>query len=114
MGEAKAWLEQRPSPPDSANVLIANCYHHVVCGTDFRELLRIRDLEYCLGELKSEEPPVASASFSSLEEAEAWLKSQPEPARWAWVSIGGEFYVAAYYANIHHRALFPLSGGAQT
>ena len=25
------------------------------------------------------------------------------------VSIGGEFYVAAYYANIHHRALYPLS-----
>ncbi|SEL50793.1 hypothetical protein SAMN05444354_106253 [Stigmatella aurantiaca] len=33
----------------------------------------------------------------------------PEPATHAWVSIAGELYLAAYYPNIGHRALYPLS-----
>ena len=72
-------------------------------------LPRIRDLEYHLAELKQKEPPVATASFATREEAEDWLKAQPEPARRAWVSIAGEFYLAVYHPNIKHRALYPLS-----
>ena len=110
-GEAEAWLRHHPNPPVSANVLIANSYHDVVHDRDtgFRQLPRNRDLEYYLAELKREDPPVAAASFGSINEAEAWMQSQPDPARWAWVSVGGEYYVAAYYSNIKYRALYPLS-----
>ncbi|WNG20349.1 hypothetical protein [Cystobacter fuscus] len=109
--EAEAWLGNHPHPPDFANVLIANGYHDVFHDreTNVRRLLRNRGLEYYLAELAQEEPPVAAASFASLEEAEAWLTAQPEPARWAWVSIAGEPYLAVYHPNIDHRALYPLS-----
>jgi hypothetical protein len=109
--EAERWLQQHPHPPDSANILIANTYHSVihdrVNGT--RRLLRSRDLEYYLDEHQREVPPAAAASFNSLGEADAWLQSQPKPVPWAWVSIAGEFYLAAYYPHLDHRALFPLA-----
>ncbi|HYO52285.1 hypothetical protein [Archangium sp.] len=108
---AEAWLRNQPIPPDSANVLIANNYHSIIHDQEagiFR-LPRIHDLEYYLAELKHDEPPVAAASFATLEQADAWLRAQPEPARWAWVSVAGEIYLAVYHPNIHHRALYPLS-----
>lgn len=108
---AEAWLRNHPHPPGSANVLIANDYHDVFYDreTNTRRLFHNRDIEYYLGELAHEEPFAATASFASHEEAEAWLKAQPEPARWAWVSIAGEPYLAVYHPNIGHRALYPLS-----
>jgi hypothetical protein len=109
--EAEAWLKQLPQPPDSANILIANRYHDVVYDSQshvFR-LPRSRALEYYLADLEKEHPPSAGTSFESLEEATAWLQSQPEPARWSWALIAGEFYLAAYYRNTHYRALYPLS-----
>jgi hypothetical protein len=109
--EAEAWLKQQPQPPDCVSILIANRYHdafHDPVANKFR-LPRNRFLESHLAELKKEHPPSAVASFGSLEEADAWLQSQPEPARWAWVSIAGQFYLAAYYSNINHCALYPLS-----
>jgi hypothetical protein len=108
---AEAWLRNHPNPPLSANVLIANDYHDVFYDreTNFRRLHRNRDLEYYLGELAHEEPFAATESFASREEAEAWLRAQPEPARWTWVSISGEPYLAVYHPNIGHRALYPLS-----
>jgi hypothetical protein len=111
MEEARAWLEKQPHPPVSANVLIDNAYHDVVHDlvTDVRRLPRNRDLEYYLAELKREELPDSSAAFSKRAEADAWWRAQPRSVRWAWVSIAGEPYVAAYYPNIDHRALYPLS-----
>jgi hypothetical protein len=116
--EAEAWLGNHPHPPDFAQVLVANSYHDVIHDRDrdIRRLRRNRSLEHYLADLEQEEPPNSVASFSSLKDAEAWLKAQPEPARWAWVSIGGEFYLAVYHPNIGHRALYPLSlakGGAR-
>jgi hypothetical protein len=109
--EAESWLQNHPSPPDSANVLIANIYHEVVHerATGIRRLPRNRDLEYYLAEHQRVAPPTAVASFNSIEEAAAWLQSQPKPAPWAWVWAGGEFYLAAYYPNLGHRTLYPLS-----
>jgi len=109
--EAEAWLQRHPHPPDSANVLIANAYHDVVHdrATGTRRLPRNRDLEYYLAELRKGGPPVAIASFSSRQDADAWLQSQPKPASWTWVSIAGVPYLAAYYPNLGHRALYPLS-----
>ncbi len=49
------------------------------------------------------------ASFETREEADAWWRAQAEPARRAWVRVGGELHLAVYYPNIHHRALYPLS-----
>ena len=111
--EAEAWLEQLPYPPDSANILIGNTYHDVVHDpvAHVLRLPRSRALEYYLSGLKKEEPPSAVASFGSLEEATVWLQSLSEPANWAWVLIAGKFYLAAYYRNIHHRTLYPLTMG---
>jgi hypothetical protein len=109
--EAEDWLRNHPAPPDSANVLIGNDSHDVVYDreTNFRRLPPNRDLKHYLAALQQEKPPSPVASFASLEEAEAWLKAQPAPASWAWVSIAGEPYLAAYYPNIGYRALHPLS-----
>lgn len=109
--EAEAWLEKHPSPPSSAEVLIGNKPHDVVYEreTNFRRLPWNRRLHRYLAWLEEFDPPVAKASFATFEEAEAWLMRQTHPARRAWVMIGGEFYLAAYYPNISHRALYPLS-----
>jgi beta-phosphoglucomutase-like phosphatase (HAD superfamily) len=109
--EAQDWLANHSDPPLFADVLIANKYHDVVYEreTDFRRLPWNRHLERHLAWLQRENPPVAAASFSTREEAEAWLANQPHPARRAWVMIAGEFYLAAYHPNIGHRALYPLS-----
>ncbi|HEX8441273.1 hypothetical protein [Archangium sp.] len=112
--EAEAWLKSHPNPPTFAEILIGNRSHDVVYEreTDFRRLPWNRHLERHLAWLKREESPVAEASFATREEAEAWLARQPRPARWTWVLIAGEFYLAAYYPNINHRALYPLSMAA--
>ncbi|MFY0528700.1 hypothetical protein ACN28I_37890 [Archangium gephyra] len=109
--EVEAWLKNHPAPPDFAHVLVANAYHDVVYERErnFRRMLRSRTLEYHLADLKKRHPPAAVASFATLEDAEAWLKAQPTPARWAWVSIAGEPYLAVYHPNLQHRALYPLS-----
>lgn len=109
--EAEAWLKNHPSPPCSGDILIDDSYHHVVYEreTNFRRLPWNRDLQHYLGWLKQAEPPVTDVSFATRQEAEDWLKAQPRPARRTWVRIAGEFYLAAYYPNIQHRALFPLS-----
>ncbi|HYO57244.1 hypothetical protein [Archangium sp.] len=109
--EAEAWLENHPSPPVFANILIGDRYHDVVYEreTNFRRLPWNRDLDRYLAWLKRVEPPVADASFATREEAEAWLTRQPNPARRMWVMIAGEFYLAAHHPNISHRALYPLS-----
>jgi hypothetical protein len=109
--EAEAWLANHPHPPDPANVLIADAYHDVVHDreTDLRQLPRNRALEWYLAELERKEPPVAVASFETRQEAEAWLKSQAEPVRRAWVQVGGKLHLSVYYPNIRHRALYPLA-----
>jgi hypothetical protein len=109
--EAEAWLAHHPHPPDPASVLIANEYHDVVYarGTNLRRLPRSRALKWYLEELVDKAQPVPVASFGTREEADAWWRAQSESLRWTWVRGGGEIYLAAYYPNIQHRALFPLS-----
>ena len=112
LDEAKAWLRNHPHPPDPANVLIAGRYHDVVYDreTNLRLLPWNRSLHDYLAELVRVEPPTAAAtSFTTMEEAKDWLERQAEPATKQWVSIGGKFYLAAYYPNIRHRELYPLA-----
>jgi hypothetical protein len=108
--EAEEWLKSHPSPPLAA-ILVGDSYHDVAYdrATGFRRLPANRHIHHYLAWLKRVDPPVAHASFATRGEAEAWLKNQPNPARRMWVSIAGEFYLAVYYPNIHHRVLFPLS-----
>ena len=108
--DAEAWLASNPHLPDPARVLVANEYHVVIYDreTNFRRLRRIDDLQGYFEELEEkEERPVAVASFETRAEAESWWRAQAEPARRAWVRVGGELHLAAYFPNIHHRALFP-------
>jgi hypothetical protein len=109
--DAEAWLANHPHPPDPANVLIANAYHDVFHNREMniRRLPYNRALEWYLEELVEKEQPVPVASFETREEADAWWGAQSEPVRRAWVRVGDELYLAAYYPNIQHRALFPLS-----
>ncbi|WNG17111.1 hypothetical protein [Cystobacter fuscus] len=109
--EAEAWLQKHPSPPLFAEVLIGNKPHDVVYDreTNFRRLPWNRRLHRYLAWLEEFDPPEAEASFSTLEEAEAWLMRQAHPAKRTWVKVAGEFYLAVYYSNINHRALFPMS-----
>lgn len=109
--EAQSWLDKHPDPPRFADVLIGNDYHAVMCDreTNFRRLPRVRSINYYLADLEKKEPPVATASFATHEEAEAWLRAQPNPARRTWVTIASELYLAAYHPNFNHRALYPLS-----
>ncbi|WNG59202.1 hypothetical protein F0U59_34095 [Archangium gephyra] len=108
---AQSWLANHPHPPDPASVLIANEFHDVVYDreTNLRRLPNSRALKWYLEELVEKEQPIPVASFETREEADAWWRRQSEPARRAWVRVGGEIYLAAYYPNIQHRALFPLS-----
>lgn len=109
--EAQAWLDKHLAPPHFADVLIGNDYHAVLYDreTNFRRLPKAISINCYLVDLEKEVPPVATASFATHEEAEAWLRAQPNPARRAWVSIGSEIYLAAYHPKFNHRALYPLS-----
>jgi hypothetical protein len=109
--EAETWLMNHPDPPDFAHIIVSGEYRSVSYDREnnIRKLPNDHAIEYYLAELQREGPPVSQASFATREEAEAWLKAQPQPAKRMWVSIGGEPYLAAYYPNISHRALFPLA-----
>jgi hypothetical protein len=109
--QAETWLRSHPSPPHAAHILIAGRYHTVAHDreTNGRYLPSSHALEYYLASLKEDSPPVAVASFESLQEAEDWLRAQPAPPGRAWVRISGEAYLAVYHPNVDHRALYPLS-----
>lgn len=109
--EAEAWLMNHPDPPDFAHILVAGEYRSVFHDRErnIRKLPNDNALEYYLAELREAEPHVPIASFARREEAEAWLWQQTKLTRRAWVSIGGNLYLAAHYPHINHRALFPLS-----
>lgn len=109
--QADTWLQGHPSPPVFANVLIGDRSHDVVYDreTDFRRLPWNRGFERYLGWLERHAPPVASASFATRQEANAWLRDQAHPRSHAWVLIAGAFHLAVYHANVDHRALYPLA-----
>jgi hypothetical protein len=107
--EAEAWLQNHPSPPDFAEVLIAGKSFEVLYDreTNLRRLRGNRTLHHYLARLELSGPAVAS--FATHEEAEAWLSAQPAPAKWAKVLVGGAPHLAVYYSSINHRVLYPLS-----
>lgn len=109
--EAQAWLKARPIPPDMAQVLIANEYHIVISSADRqkRYLPPSATLAYHIAEMTRDGLPPAVAHFATREEAWDWFKAQAAPPLQSVIQIGGEHYLAVYYRNIQHRALFPFS-----
>jgi hypothetical protein len=110
-GEADAWLSANPQPPDLAYVLIADEYHIVMYSRErnIRARAPHPTLEFHLEEMTRDGLPPAVATFNTREAADAWLNGQSEPPAQTVIQIGGEHYLAVYYRNIHHRALFPFS-----
>jgi hypothetical protein len=114
--EATAWLEKHPDPPHHAHVLIAGEYFRTVYAQDLghRALLRSDTLAYYLEDMVHEGLPAPVAAFATHDEAKAWLNTQPEPPRQVFVTIAGEYYLAAYHYKINLRALYPISMAADT
>ncbi|OJT24839.1 hypothetical protein BO221_10550 [Archangium sp. Cb G35] len=108
--EADTWLRKHSEPPHGAHILIADEYHLVAYRRehDIRGLLKLPVIEHYLEELARRGPTTPVASFSTREAAIAWLQSQPEPPRNAFISISGKYHVALYHRLINHRALYPL------
>jgi hypothetical protein len=108
--EAEAWLQRHPAPPHGAFVLIADAYHIVmhVREMEHRQLHPHPILEGYLEQLLQDAPPTTLPSFQNREEAEAWLKGQPEPLQHAFMMIAGRRYVALYHRNLNHYSLHPV------
>jgi hypothetical protein len=92
-------------------VLIADEYHVVLSSRDGMRCSLVPDpeLEYHIEEMTRDGFPPAVATFNTREEANAWFDSETEPPAQTVIQIGGEHYLAVYYRNINHRAMFPFS-----
>lgn len=111
---AEAWLNNLPNPPMGADILIAGEYHYANCTDDLkrRYLLRTQTLEYYLRGMLDDGLPPPVATFDTLEQARAWVDSQPEPPRQIVITIAGEPHLVAYHYKVGLRAIYPLSRAA--
>ncbi|HEX8702071.1 MAG TPA: hypothetical protein VF815_24790 [Myxococcaceae bacterium] len=109
--EADTWLESQSDPPYMARVLISDEYYTVLATRESRDLPFVpMPVVAEFIELHSRNgPPPVVASFSTHEHAEAWFASMPAPPRHTFLKIQGEHYVAAYWKNLNHRALYPFT-----
>jgi hypothetical protein len=109
--EANSWLANNPKPPAMAYVLISGEYHVVAYRreSDWRTFLSHPTLEFYLDEMTKDGLPPVVATFNTREDADAWFGGQSEPSAQTVIQIGGEYYLAVYYRNINHRAIFPFS-----
>lgn len=57
--------------------------------------------------LVSDDPPRVVAAFGTREEAEAWLKEQPEPPSSAYVLIADQYHLLVYNRELAHHRIFP-------
>ncbi len=114
--EAMAWLNAHSNPPDGAHVLIAEEYHRIAWFKEqgYRRLPPSPVLPFWLEDLAKEGLPPPVATFNTLEEAKAWVDSQPEPPKQVFIQVAGEDYVVAYHYRINLRALYPMSLAAES
>jgi len=109
--EADTWLEGQSDPPYMARVLIGDEYHTVLATRESRDLPFVPMpvvAEFIEAQSRTGLPPVVAA-FSTREQAEDWFARMPEPPRHTFLTIQGEHYVAAYWSNLNHRALYPFT-----
>lgn len=107
--DADAWLMEQSPVPDRASVLIAGEYFTVMDLPELRtrRLLSSPILKFYLADMR-EKAGAPVALFSTREEAETWLREQPEPPRQVAIQIDGKPYLAAYHHRIQLRTLYPL------
>lgn len=108
--QAESWLKGLAEPPGGAYILIGDEYHQVWYSREegVRELLRERMIEPFLQALTAKGLPATVASFSTREEAEAWLTSHP-PSAMAFVDIGCEHHLVVHHKRLDRHSLHPLS-----
>ncbi|WP_254626713.1 head protein [Myxococcus sp. CA039A] len=113
--EAKRWLDAHPEPPDGAHLLIAGEYHRVVYFQEkgFRHFLPSPVLEFYLQDIEEEGLPPPVATFDTVEQAQAWVDSQPEPPRQVLILINGAPHLVAYHYRVNVRAIYPMSLAAK-
>jgi hypothetical protein len=63
------------------------------------------DFEDYRASLAAASPPLAIASFTTREEADAWLSAHPNPPGQASILIDGKYHHVAYIRKINHRAI---------
>jgi hypothetical protein len=63
------------------------------------------DFEDYRAGLDANAPPPVIAAFSTREEADAWLRSHPNPPHHANILISGEYHYVAYSRERNNRAL---------
>jgi len=113
--EAESWLKAHPHPPDGAHLLIAGEYHRVAYFPEqgIRRLPPAPALEFYLQYMEEEGLPPPVASFDTVEQARAWVDSQPEPPRQVLILINGEPHLVAYHYRVNVRAIYPMSLAAK-
>jgi len=57
--------------------------------------------------LASDDPPRVMASFHTREEAETWLRENPEPPSSAYILIADRYHQLVYNRELNHRRIFP-------
>jgi hypothetical protein len=109
--EAETWLRNLPEPPSSAYILVGNEYLEVFYSRErgVRALRRDYALERFIEAVTSRGLPAPVASFDTLAEAAAWLKSHSAPSPSVFVRIAGEYHLAVYHKKIDYRSLHPIS-----
>ncbi|TQF14716.1 head protein [Myxococcus llanfairpwllgwyngyllgogerychwyrndrobwllllantysiliogogogochensis] len=113
--EAMAWLHAHPAPLNGAKVLVGDEYFNVVHFRDgnFRRLPPSPVLEFYLQDIEEEGLPPPVATFDTVEQAQAWVDSQPEPPRQVLILINGAPHLVAYHYRVNVRAIYPMSLAAK-
>ena len=57
--------------------------------------------------LASDDPPRVVASFTTREEADAWLREHPDPPSSAYVLVADHYHHLVYIREKSHRRIFP-------
>ncbi|MFY2562623.1 head protein [Corallococcus terminator] len=114
--EANAWLQAHPAPLNGAKVLVGDEYFNVVHfrDKDLRYLPPSPVLKFYLQRIEQEGLPPPVATFDTVEQARAWVDSQPEPPRQVLILIAGAPHLVAYHYRVNVRAIYPMSLAAKT
>jgi hypothetical protein len=108
--EAEAWLKGLEEPPSPARIIIGDEYYLVWYSRDdgSRDVTRDFTIEPYIEELTARGIPPSIPSFTSREEAEAWLAKHPA-APFAFLSIAGEHYFAVHHKRLKRHTLHPVA-----
>jgi hypothetical protein len=103
---AEAWLKGTAEPPSPARILIGDEHYQFwyMRQDNTRGMYRDYVIEPIMESLTSSGIPAQTPSFATRAEAESWLQAHPATP-YAFVSIAGEYYFAAYYRRLQRHSL---------